>query len=286
MLINATSAKVLVLGSTGRLGSMLRRHWRAEAGLALWHGRKMTEGVDLAFDLLAPSALPQIGVVDSVVALAGIVPGAGDLSRNTNLAVASVRLGVELGARHVFVSSSAAVYGAGPKAFTETPRPTPSHPYGTEKLAMEDAALAVGAQLGIGVTALRIGNIAGADALLAQSGSVRVLDQFADGNGPVRSYLGPRAFADLLCALCACAQRGQTLPDRLNLALQGAVSMADLCHHAGLRVNRRPAPPSALAKVELDVSRLCTVLGRAPAELAADPAAIIADWRADLDLMD
>lgn len=279
--MNSGSARILVLGSTGRLGTILRRYWGKTDTQIQWHGRRSGANVDHFFDLCGSDPFPSVPSIACVLALAGIVPGAGDLSQNIQLGSAAVRLGARLGARHVVLSSSAAVYGGGPYAFAETPRPRPPHAYGAAKLAMEDACLTLGAQLGIGVTALRIGNVAGADALLAQPGNCRVLDKFDTGLGPMRSYVGPRAFADLMRAVCARGTTGQSLPPYLNLALHGAVNMADLCHHAGLSVTWRDAPPEALAKVELDVSMLCSVLGCAERDIAADPAAIVADWRAD-----
>ena len=273
------SARVLVLGANGRLGRMLQRHWPVAGALALaplWQVRTgAARGDTLVFDPLQD--VPACAPVDVVLGLAGIVPGKGDLGLNTDLAYAAVRLGADLGARQVFVTSSAAVYGGGDVAFVETSPLAPQSPYGQAKAAMEDAALALGARLSVPVCALRIGNVAGADALLAAAGQARVLDRFADGQGPRRSYIGPAALADILAQLMG--QGG--LPAVLNVALDGPVAMADLCAQAGLAVTWRPAPATALACVVQDVRRLSGLVPVAH----ADAGQIVADWRADQALI-
>lgn len=269
------TARILVLGASGRLGGMLRRHWPGRPGLApLWHGRGGTG--DVTCDLLDLKAVPPIGPVDVVLGLAGIVPGQGDLAQNVPLGCAAVRMAGRLGARRAFVVSSAAVYGDSNLPWSEQAA-CPPGPYGMAKRAMEVAATSLGTDLGMPVTALRIANVAGADALLARPGPARVLDRFVDGSGPVRSYIGPSALAAILAGLCTLAATGQHMPDCLNLALDGPVAMADLCAAAGLSVTWAPAPDSALGRVVLDVARLQALM---PVP-QADPAQIVADWQAD-----
>jgi nucleoside-diphosphate-sugar epimerase len=284
-------ARVLVLGASGRLGSMLRRYWTpAQHNLAaLWQmrpsgsGALAQSGPDIV--LCDPlRSIPDCGPVDVVLGLAGVVPGrnTGDLALNSALGLAALRCGAALGARHVFLSSSAAVYGGAPQDLTEADALSPTSPYGQSKLAMEHAVLTAAAMYPLPVTALRIGNVAGADALLGPveghiRGERRVLDQFADGQGPVRSYIGPCALADLLARLVVLAARGTALPARLNLALKGAVAMADLCEEAGLTVAWRPAPPQALPRVVQDVTQLARLVPVPRARARA----IIADWHAD-----
>jgi UDP-glucose 4-epimerase len=65
----------------------------------------------------------------------------------------------------------------------------------------------------------------------------------------------------------------------LNLAQPGPVAMGDLLRASDLPFASRPAPPSAIAEVALDVSRLQRLI---PAELLpqANAAQMIREWRA------
>ncbi len=210
---------------------------------------------------------PRIAPV-AVIALAGVLSGPR-LADNTALALATLRA-----ARGpILVASSAAVYGRTDAPAAEDAAQHPDGAYGKAKAEME-AALA-GAP---GVTCLRIGNVAGADALfaaIARGGPV-TLDRFPDGSAPLRSYIGPRTLGDVLGALVRRALRGETLPRVLNVASPGAVAMDALCAAAGAAVERRAAPPSAIPRALVDV----TALGRLMPLEPADPAALVAEWRA------
>lgn len=274
------AARILILGASGRLGTILRRHWSASSLHPVWQFRSAPEtwgpqGEITVFDPL--DAPPDIAPVDLVLGLAGVVPGKGDLALNTRLACAAVTCASALGAGHVMLSSSAAVYGGAETALDETTRARPAAPYGQAKLDMEAHALAFAAQSGVKATALRIGNVAGADALLGAPGHVRRLDQFESGAGPLRSYIGPVAFGAVLQALITQAISGAPLPEQLNLALRGGVAMADLCTAAGFDVTWHPAPEHAVEKVVLDVTRLGKIVPLPDAEATA----IVADWQQD-----
>ena len=268
--------RVLVLGASGRLGQMLARHWGSDLD-PVWQWRSGNPSSDRV--ILDPLQDRPAGLrADLVLGLAGVVPGRGDLALNTDLACAAVDLAAACGAAHVFLSSSAAIYGPAPGPLRETPDPAPANAYGAAKHAMEQAALARAASLGLAATALRIGNIAGADALLGGIGAAPVhLDRFDAGHGPRRSYIGPRAFARVMAALMQAAHAGRALPARLNLALPGAIDMADLLRAGDIPFTWRTAPESARAEVVLDVSALGALVDLPPAR----PADIIADWRAD-----
>ena len=279
--------RILVLGASGRLGRILHRHWTADMAVApIWQVRNPISWPAarmVIFDPLgsAPDLGTDLGGVDLILGLAGVVPGRGAQRLNIDLGLASVELAAKLGARHVLLASSAAVYGRGDSVFSEQVPPAPVSEYGWAKLAMEQAALALGARMGVSVIALRIGNVAGADALLAGAGNSRVLDQFVGPSGmrhgPRRSYIGPAAFARVLAGLVDQAGQGADLPERLNVALDGAVDMADLCAAAGLAVTWRAAPPEALAQVVLDVQALAHLVP-VPHSHAGQ---IVADWQAD-----
>ena len=101
------------------------------------------------------------------------------------------------------LASSAAVYGRpeGDAPLSETTEPRRVSGYGRAKRAMEQAVAE-----GQGVTCLRIGNVAGADQLLLNAATATaqaplILDRFADGTGPDRSYIGPETFLGVVGGL-------------------------------------------------------------------------------------
>ena len=291
---------VLVTGSGGRLGRMLRAAWdlAPPAGLRVtWQGRGSEASV--VWDILHapwPGAAP---APDVVLHLAGVVPGPGArLADNTALALAVCRMAATQGAARVLLSSSAAVYGPTACADEATP-PAPTNAYGAAKLAMERAAFRWRRSAGAGapgLTMLRIGNVAGADALLGPERASLELDDFpGQAGGPLRSYVGPLTLARVLAVLIRAAARGPmpgrrptpgqgpmpeqspALPDLLNLAAPRPVAMADLARAAGLGVALRPAPAAAVARLVLDTRRLEALV---PFEAAdSDPAAMVDQWR-------
>lgn len=162
---------------------------------------------------------------------------------------------------------------------TTVPTCAPVSPYGLAKREMEHQALALGHQLGVPVTALRIGNIAGLDAILGGWRPGFCLDQFADGRSPRRSYIGPLTLARLLAALVA----QKHLPPLLNLAQPGPLEMAALLRAARYPFCWQPAPEGAIAEVSLDLSRLRGILpDRDLQRLISEPAdarQMLAEWR-------
>lgn len=279
------TGRVLVVGGTGRLGGLLGRAWlrAGQAGL-VWQ-RRTGDGAGPRFDPLAdPRAYARAASgAAAILNLAGRVGGtAGDDAGHAALALAALGAARDAGVAHVFLASSAAVYGGAILA-RETEAPAPVSGYGRAKAAMEEAALnwAAAHPGGPGVSLLRIANVAGADTLLAgPSGpGPLALDIFPDGRGPRRSYLGPQALAAILARLLARARQGGALPGVLNVALEGEVAMEDLLAAAGCAWVARPAPATALPAVTLDTTRLAAICGPLP---AADAAAIVADLRVTL----
>lgn len=271
--------RILVLGASGRLGRMLRRHWSEASLHPIWQFREapqhsLPRDEILIFDpLLEP---PVSAPVDLVISLAGVIPGKGELSLNIDLGLAAVNCAIALKAQHVMLASSAAVYGASTMPLSEEDAARPLSAYGMAKLEMEDKALELAGRHGLQATMLRIANVAGADALLSQQGISRNLDQFPSGLGPVRSYIGPQCLSAVLASLMRCACSGIPLPERLNVALRGGVPMVDLCKAAGLDVTWKPAPQTAAETVVLDVTRLASLISVRD----ADAQAIVADWAA------
>ena len=106
----ARAVPLLVLGGTGRLGSALRDFWpfAMKGGLRpIWQARD-ARPLYLHWDILHQPAPPwAYGVI---LCLAG---GRGDPDPNTALAIRTMQAAAAQGAQHVFIASSAAVYGPG-----------------------------------------------------------------------------------------------------------------------------------------------------------------------------
>ncbi len=254
----STQTGPLILGASGRLGRALARAWPADSPAPLRQSRDGA-GDTLAWDILNASA-PDLPPIDTIVVLAGITHGTVEaLALNTPLAQAGADLGARLGVP-VFVASSQAVYGPQPGLLREDQTLKPTSDYGRAKATME-AAVA-----GPHVTHLRIGNVAGCDALaagIAQGGVV--LHRFADGQGPRRAYCTPGDLARVLIALAAAPAR----PPVVNVARPGLVAMADVLAAAGVVFDWTPAPAEALPEIALDVTLLQGICPLPPADAAA-----------------
>jgi nucleoside-diphosphate-sugar epimerase len=230
-----------------------------------------------------PDDLPLTGGV--VLALAGVTGGSAEALRgNVTLSLAACDLARRQGARHVFLCSSAAVYGRGQgQDLAEDAVLAPANDYGRAKCEMEAAARAWQAQRpvgGPGLTLLRIGNVAGFDALLGQAvpGREVTLDPIAgQAGGPERSYIGPVTLARVLGDLCGLAVRGAALPEVVNVCAAPPVRMADLLEAAGLAWRHGPENPAAIARVALDNRRLAGLV--ALPDTAGSVAQMVAEWR-------
>lgn len=266
--------KVLIVGASGRVGRMLARGWMRDGLRPVLQHR----GKALPFDL------PQIGWVpgqaalpphfQSMIVLAGVVPGKGDLADNSRIAEACLTAAQAAGIGQVLIASSSAVYGSGGGApLHEGDALQPVNDYGRAKVAME-AACAKFRASGMQVCTLRIGNVAGADALLlnAATGQAVRIDQFADGAGPQRSYIGPQTMARVLAGLV-----GRDLPDVLNLAAPQPVAMADLADAAGVDWAWQTAPQTAYQTITLECSRLSSLHAFTPTDSTAQ--AMVAQWQ-------
>jgi hypothetical protein len=271
----SAAVPLLVLGSTGRLGGFLRRAWpfALRGGLRpVWQARDGRPGC-LGWDILADPAPPWAGGVVLVLAGGRQVP---DI--NTAVALRALRAAADQGGRHVFLCSSAAVYAGGAGLHEDTAL-APVSDYGAAKAAMEAAALDWQARHGgPGLTVLRIGNVAGADALLgARRAGPVLLDPTPDGRGPVRSYIGPMTLAGVLAQLCTQAAAGAALPRVVNVALPRPVAMADLAAAAGLPWQWGPVNPAVIPEVALDTGRLQALVKLPP--VAGRPAVLVQEWR-------
>ena len=272
----------LVIGASGRIGGCLRWRWGAHA--ALWQARRPQDGPEpgagwrIFAPLQDPAALQAAArEAGQILCLAGPVPGrGGDLADSVALGAAAVRAGAAAGGR-VILASSAAVYGAQPGSQATTLHEDlplrPANPYGQAKAEMEGEARRLADALGVDLCLLRIGNVAGFDAILGGWRPGFRLDRFADGRSPRRSYIGPLMLADVIAALLALPD----LPPVLNVAQPGPVEMAALLRAAGRDFATAAAPQTAIAEVALDVTRLTVFLAPKMSLPVADPRAMLAE---------
>ena len=275
----AENSNVLLLGASGQLGSMLRGFWPTD-GQMTCAGRQTKAGW-LTFDPVVDHAafVEAARARTAVICFCGVTPAhaarSGDaLSLNTDLALAAVRAAAAARAGPVFLASSAAVYGRAVGPLVETQHCEPVTAYGEAKLGMELSALALGQELDQAVHILRIGNVAGADAILGGWRTGMALDRLADGTTPRRSYIGPVTLARVMHRLTCISD----LPPVLNIAAPGTVAMGALLDAAGLAWSPRPASGAVIADVALSTERLESFYNFASDDIGA--AAMAAQWRA------
>jgi nucleoside-diphosphate-sugar epimerase len=235
---------------------------------------KFAPGNTLSWDILedVPPKLP-VGI-NCMIVLAGVMGNdAVRLQDNTKIALAAATLAQEMKISRVLVASTQAVYGAPDHAVKETHPCMPSTAYGNAKLDMERALSDFPE-----VTCLRFGNVAGTDTLCRAATRQRVvLDQFEDGKGPYRSYIGPITLAQTLIRLL---DPKLPLPKAINIANPGVVAMDDLLSAAGVCFDVKPVQGHKLRSLEMDVAQLCALvpLKRTTAQSLADEA-LYAGWR-------
>ena len=276
--------QVLVTGASGRLGKMLQLAWAQHSLLGfdpIWCDRRAANPAFVHWDILSNDApaLPEGAVI---LHLAGVLRGdAGALCDNAAMALRVCDVAKAAGARHVFLASSAAVYGRGLGDLKEDQTPNPVSDYGHAKLDMERQVRRWSQNAGAqapGVTCLRLGNIVGADQLIGQSVAGRPIQLDAvpgQNGGPMRSYIGPGALAFVLAKLICKAGRGDRLPRILNVASAQPVFMADLLAAAGLPFYFGAENSQVIARVVLSTARLAKLV---PVN-AHNPAEMIADWQ-------
>lgn len=241
---------VAVLGGTGTLGRIMQVSWPE----AQYFGRSATPR--------------EVEGATCLIDMRGIVPGRGDLQQNIAIAQQALDLAQTAGIAHVILPSTAAVYDRLPGPQRED-QAAPRSEYAKSKIAMEEMAAAHPQS----ATALRIGNVAGADAVLGQWRPGFALDQLADGTTPRRTYIGLQSFGLGLKALAACAD----LPAVLNFAAPAVIEMGALLDAAGLAWSPRPASPQTIASVEMDLTRLSQTISLSG--FARTPEALVAEWR-------
>lgn len=266
----------LVLGGTGRIGGVLRRFW--PSGRAVWQTRSpRPEESWIGLDIGDESAMKTAANGREVIlCLAGVTNGkvrqGANFEDNSTLALATVRAAATSGAR-VLVASSAAVYGNQSGVLHEESPLLPQSGYGQAKAEMEQRVAALANDLGVKVCMLRIGNLAGIDAILGGWKPGFQLDVFSDGRSPLRSYIGLKTLARVMSDLI----RAPNLPSVLNVAAPKVVEMGTLLDAAGLIWAGQAAPDTAIAEVCLATDKLQRVSPlKAESALAEN---LVAEWR-------
>ncbi|MEP3344996.1 MAG: NAD-dependent epimerase/dehydratase family protein [Litoreibacter sp.] len=253
---------ILLMGASGRVGKLLQAHW-ANAQNVLTQSRN--DDNDLTWSPIEDGARPLVEFnqrhqgMRAIVAMLGSTPStSGDMSQTANLAASVVLAASQAGIPRVILASSSAVYPLD-ENLNENRAPAPTTPYGRAKLEMERVVAELNTD--VEVCCLRIGNVAGADALLGTtSDTPKRLDQFADGFGPRRSYIGPKSLAECLWKL---AHVDQPLPPILNCAALKPVEMADLLDAADVPWMWSPAPQERVKTqhITLDCMALARIVG-------------------------
>ncbi|WP_186766466.1 NAD-dependent epimerase/dehydratase family protein [Puniceibacterium confluentis] len=271
--------RIIILGSNGKLGRLVRAVWSAGGGGDVHFVPVVRRASGITDELVwAPGMdLTNLPQADAVVALWGVIPGQGaDLAANTALALAAMEVGHAVGADRVFHCSSAAIYAAVSEPLTECVPLVPLSDYGQAKLEMERALLASRRDRGPVPVSLRIGNVAGAESLFAAMSRSQVvhLDRFSDGAGPERSYIAATDLAQVLAKLATLPR--QDLPEVLNVAAPVSTSMESIVRAAGRQVVWRDAPAAATRRVILDTARLNALC---PLRMEnARPEYLVSDW--------
>nr|WP_281356689.1 NAD(P)-dependent oxidoreductase [Sulfitobacter algicola] len=260
------------MGSSGKIGTFLRRVW-ADAEMDIcWQSRKPLDDLQsIQFCPVSdPSSLSLAAQdCDVILNLAGVTSGSKDQLRlNTDLAISALNAARTAGVNRVILISSAAVYGGSDDDVSEIARRQPVGAYGLAKCQMEDTVLNQLRPDDPFIFLLRLGNVVGADSLpLINSGRVG-LDQLPDGRGPLRSYIGPQTLADVIRQLIELNLDRLQSPMILNIAATPPVHMEDLLKAAQCDWHFQPAPKGAIPRLTMDTAELQKLVD-IPADSAA-----------------
>lgn len=266
--------RILLAGASGRLGGFVRIGWRDRPDFAwLPQSRAPLFENDMKWDP-AEGPKPLIreieknGPFQAIVVLAGALPGSPASVSNVGIAHSYLDAAAEASVPRVLLASSSAVYGARHGApFSEQSPCRPSNEYGHDKFAMEKIALDW-RDRGVETCSMRIGNVAGADALLlyGRGTETRTIDRFADGRGPVRSWIDGFTLSDAIADL---ALSPEVLPPAVNVACDPPYAMDELADLAGIPWTSRPAIPSAPHSLAMNNQLLRQFSSSVPQTLSA-----------------
>lgn len=279
---------VLLLGATGRLGTMIRSSAPPPPNImALFQTRHKDIPVDgnwvfwdpKAGDLLCPDQGQSPVRIDTIINFIGATPTAGHHSaQEMQIANCMVAQQVEyearrLGVRNLIQISSASVYGRPFSAsgrVHESDRCVPLTAYGETKLKMENDALER-SDFGLNTVVLRLGNVIGADALVQNAMRTTPerplkLSCFADGS-PVRSYISPQEMTEALWSLVRALADQKNVPHVMNLSRPEPVRLSDLLEALSKQFDAPihwvyvDAPQSDIHSLILDTSLLERIHG-------------------------
>ena len=271
---------LVITGAGGRLGRLLRCLWPEALDRRLapvWFARNEKIPGVFGWDMGHEPA-PELPRGAVILHLAGSATALAEYRASTLAICAAAHAS---GGRHLLVASTGAVYRPQVQDNSEVTPPDPPNAYGLAKLAAEQAAReAIGEA---SLTLLRIGNIAGADALLGGNAPGRrvVLDPVAGQNGPERSYIAPTVLAQVFSRLAALAVEGAALPGVLNVAQPGRIAMGDLLEAAGREWSFGPPRDGVLPRLTLNTDRLAALLPlptTSARKLVADLAILAGRW--------
>ncbi len=263
------------MGASGRVGRLITRTWGKHD--SPWHTvplqyrrpHRLFNSTNIPWDVTdGPDGLlkwiDRFGALETLIVMAGVTPGtSSDMTLNTLIAKAYLDAAKVAGIKRVLLASSSAVYGfGGGLPMSEAHSCAPVNTYGKSKLDMETMARNVAADTNMEICCLRIGNVAGADALLlnaskATPDSPLIIDRFSDGAGPLRSYIGPTQAGDVLAQL-ACHKGA--LPSVLNFAGTAPIHMEELAIAAALPWRYATAPQTTHQSITLDCSVLAALI--------------------------
>lgn len=202
-----------LLGANSKLGSILVSHAR-RAGLK-WRTQTRSGAADVIWsgEFEGPAVEKIVQRDSTIINMIGVTSGDTQamIDANEHFVTRLLHTARHTGVGHVVLMSSAAVYGIADKTPVHENAPLqPITPYGETKANMERIAQLIPiAPSPMAITILRIGNVAGADALFAaakrhaETRKPMQLHRLPDGTAPVRSYIGPRDLFDAVHALSA-----------------------------------------------------------------------------------
>lgn len=284
-MIEGKSRRLLFVGSTGRVGRLLRKVWKMSpprgADVVFQH-RKLSEppnAQNLEWSPLngADPLLEETrrgGPFEAMLMFAGSTETPAD---HAAIARSCLDAAAAVGISRVLIASSSAVYNPdGVGARTEADDLAPQNDNGRAKAEMEKACFAHSFPPA-GKCLLRIGNVAGADSLaqnVEKGVSPLEIHQTPAGNGPRRSYIGPITLARVLESL---ALEVRELPEVLNIAAPRPIGMDELASAAGL-VWKYGARTGKARDLILDCGRLASVFDFSPEN--STPRGIAAEWHA------
>lgn len=290
-------SQIVVIGASGRVGRLVVESWGTargngphcvaqfrqlehcsaaeRAGQAFIHWDPASGAADLEAWVRGNAPF------SAMIVLAGATPSRStDLAANRVIAEQCLRAALEVEVPRVLVASSSAVYGISDSGepFRESDDCRPVSDYGRAKVEME-ACCGTWRERGLEVTCLRIGNVAGADALLLNviAGDRQApleIDIFPNKEGPIRSYIGPQSLSGVLKVL---SNSIKPLPPVVNLAAPNPISMNSLADAARVRWKAKPVSDDKNQVITLD----CSMLGEFYQfqSFESSPGEIIKQWK-------